>query len=567
MAKHNLLQSWINSTTTFKDIVLTHYISPVSKFLPSLFYVTKPLFNTVLWLGLGVGLTMPSMAQTYSANPNGIASNVPMPYATGYSSMAKTWLTTLPAMDNGSGLIEQQQSQQLGEYALRQINAEAPLIRDPWLQQSLENIVWQINAVARADAPMALVVINDSQINAFAVPAGLIGMNIGLIDKAQSLDEMASVISHEIAHVSQRHYQYRNDEKTKQLLMQLGGIAAGVVVAKAGEGNAGAAVMMGSQAMMANTVAQFSRDQEREADRVGMQIMAQAGYDVNAMPSFFATLNQQNPVKRNAFIPSFIMSHPLTAERLSEARERTSLYPKPNPQSIDNQNRRQLFDQIQWRAKYLAHLTNLNELTQAARTSNGAKLALAMQLMDERQFDQANKVLLAFENDIRTLRNPLAVMVTATLEQRQGNFDQAISRLTQLANVLPERRDIKLLLADIYLTKPTDTLNNAKTVQQLLQPLTRQFPKDINLWQRLEQASEILAKNLESTVEDKTLQQINMLRYRAYREFWQNSLSNAITSLTQADNLAKTLPHNTAILATIHQQINQVQQANAVKIK
>lgn len=567
MAKHNLLQSWVNSTATFKDIVLTHYISPVSKFLPSLFYVTKPLFNTVLWLGLGVGLTMPSMAQTYSANPNGTASNVSMPYSVGHPSMAKTWLTTLPAMDNGSGLIEQQQSQQLGEYALRQINAEAPLIRDPWLQQSLENIVWQINAVARADAPMALVVINDSQINAFAVPAGLIGMNIGLIDKAQSLDEMASVISHEIAHVSQRHYQYRNDEKTKQLLMQLGGIAAGVVVAKAGEGNAGAAVMMGSQAMMANTVAQFSRDQEREADRVGMQIMAQAGYDVNAMPSFFATLNQQNPVKRNAFIPSFIMSHPLTAERLSEARERTSLYPKPNPQSIDNQNRRQLFDQIQWRAKYLAHLTNLNELTQAARTSNGAKLALAMQLMDERQFDQANKVLLAFENDIRTLRNPLAVMVTATLEQRQGNFDQAISRLTQLANVLPERRDIKLLLADIYLTKPTDTLNNAKTVQQLLQPLTRQFPKDINLWQRLEQASEILAKNLQSTVEDKTLQQINMLRYRAYREFWQNSLSNAITSLTQADNLAKTLPHNTAILATIHQQINQVQQANAVKIK
>lgn len=567
MAKHNLLQSWINSTATFKDILLTHYNSPVSKFVPSLFYVTKPLFNTVLWLGLGVGLTLPSKAQTYSANPHGTASNVSMPYSVGHPSMAKTWLTTLPAMDNGSGLIEQQQSQQLGEYALRQINAEAPLIRDPWLQQSLENIVWQINAVARADAPMALVVINDPQINAFAVPAGLIGMNIGLIDKAQSLDEMASVISHEIAHVSQRHYQYRNDEKTKQLLMQLGGIAAGVVAAKAGEGNAGAAVMMGSQAMMANTAAQFSRDQEREADRVGMQIMAQAGYDVNAMPSFFATLNQQNPVKRNAFIPSFIMSHPLTAERLSEARERTSLYPKPNPQSIDNQNRRQLFDQIQWRAKYLAHLTNLNELTQAARTSNGAKLALAMQLMDERQFDQASKVLLAFENDIRTLRNPLAVMVTATLEQRQGKFDQAISRLTQLANVLPERRDIKLLLADIYLTKPTDTLNNAKTVQQLLQPLTRQFPKDINLWQRLEQASEILAKNPESTVEDKTLQQINMLRYRAYREFWQNSLSSAITSLTQADNLAKTLPYNTAILATIHQQIAQVQQANAVKIK
>lgn len=84
---------------------------------------------------------------------------------------------------------------------------------------------------------MALVLIDDRQINAFAVPAGVIGINVGLLDKSKNLDEVASVISHEIAHVSQRHYQHRNDEKTKHLLLQLGGMLAGVAAASAGAGD------------------------------------------------------------------------------------------------------------------------------------------------------------------------------------------------------------------------------------------------------------------------------------------------------------------------------------------
>ena len=205
----------------------------------------------------------------------------------------------LASMDNGQALIDTEQNRQVGEWAFRQINGNAALIKDPWLQQSLEQIVWQINAVAGLNAPMGLVIINDKQINAFAVPSGLIGINVGLLDKAKSLDEIVSVVAHEIAHVSQRHYQHRNDEKTKQLLMQAGGLLAGVAASKVGDGDAAAAVMLGSQAMSANAAASYSRGQEREADRIGMQIMNQAGYDVNAMPSFFATLDQQNPVKSN----------------------------------------------------------------------------------------------------------------------------------------------------------------------------------------------------------------------------------------------------------------------------
>ena len=475
----------------------------------------------------------------------------------------------LAAMDNGQALIDTEQNRQVGEWALRQINGNAALIKDPWLQQSLEQIVWQINAVAGLNAPMGLVIINDKQINAFAVPSGLIGINVGLLDKAKSLDEIVSVIAHEIAHVSQRHYQHRSDEKTKQLLMQAGGLLAGVAASKIGDGDAAAAVMLGSQAMSANAAASYSRGQEREADRIGMQIMNQAGYDVNAMPSFFATLDQQNPVKSNTLIPSFILSHPLTADRISEARARVATYKRDSQanmasnryQSIQQQ-RAQLFEQIQWRARYYGYLVNKADLEQGAKTSKAAKLALINYYIDNGQPKAAQSLMQDFDKDINTLANPLAVVTFSQLAAQQGNVDVAIAKLQQLAAVYPERTDVPRYLSDIYL-KYRPTAESGQKVLALLQPLSKQNPRDVMLWDRLQQASQLLAKH--SSGNEQLIHRINTLRYRAYGELWRNELKDAVTSLTQAKSLAKQLPSNQSLLALLNQQINQVQDANRFK--
>ena len=475
----------------------------------------------------------------------------------------------LAAMDNGQALIDTEQNRQVGEWALRQINGNAALIKDPWLQQSLEQIVWQINAVAGLNAPMGLVIINDKQINAFAVPSGLIGINVGLLDKAKSLDEIVSVVAHEIAHVSQRHYQHRNDEKTKQLLMQAGGLLAGVAASKVGDGDAAAAVMLGSQAMSANAAASYSRGQEREADRIGMQIMNQAGYDVNAMPSFFATLDQQNPVKSNTLIPSFILSHPLTADRISEARARVATYKRDSQanmasnryQSIQQQ-RAQLFEQIQWRARYYGYLVNKADLEQGAKTSKGAKLALINYYLDNGQPKAAQSLMQDFDKDINTLANPLAVVTFSQLAAQQGNVDVAIAKLQQLASVYPERTDVPRYLSDIYL-KYRPTAESGQKVLALLQPLSKQNPRDVMLWDRLQQASQLLAKHRSG--DEQLIHRINTLRYRAYGELWRNELKDAVTSLTQAKSLAKQLPSNQSLLALLNQQINQVQDANQFK--
>ena len=475
----------------------------------------------------------------------------------------------LAAMDNGQALIDTEQNRQVGEWALRQINGNAALIKDPWLQQSLEQIVWQINAVAGLNAPMGLVIINDKQINAFAVPSGLIGINVGLLDKAKSLDEIVSVVAHEIAHVSQRHYQHRNDEKTKQLLMQAGGLLAGVAASKVGDGDAAAAVMLGSQAMSANAAASYSRGQEREADRIGMQIMNQAGYDVNAMPSFFATLDQQNPVKSNTLIPSFILSHPLTSDRISEARARVATYKRDSQanmasnryQSIQQQ-RAQLFEQIQWRARYYGYLVNKADLEQGAKTSEGAKLALINYYIDNGQPKAAQSLMQDFDKGINTLANPLAVVTFSQLAAQQGNVDVAIAKLQQLASVYPERTDVPRYLSDIYL-KYRPTAESGQQVLALLQPLSKQNPRDVMVWDRLQQASQLLAKHRSGN--EQLIHRINTLRYRAYGELWRNELKDAVTSLTQAKSLAKQLSSNQSLLALLNQQINQVQDANQFK--
>lgn len=475
----------------------------------------------------------------------------------------------LAAMDNGQALIDTEQNRQVGEWALRQINGNAALIKDPWLQQSLEQIVWQINAVAGLNAPMGLVIINDKQINAFAVPSGLIGINVGLLDKAKSLDEIVSVIAHEIAHVSQRHYQHRSDEKTKQLLMQAGGLLAGVAASKVGDGDAAAAVMLGSQAMSANAAASYSRGQEREADRIGMQIMNQAGYDVNAMPSFFATLDQQNPVKSNTLIPSFILSHPLTADRISEARARVATYKRDsqanmasNRYQLIQQQRAQLFEQIQWRARYYGYLVNKADLEQGAKTSKGAKLALINYYLDNGQPKAAQSLMQDFDKDINTLANPLAVVTFSQLAAQQGDVDVAIAKLQQLAAVYPERTDVPRYLSDIYL-KYQPTAESGQQVLALLQPLSKQNSRDVMLWDRLQQASQLLAKHRSGN--EQLIHRINTLRYRAYGELWRNELKDAVTSLTQAKLLAKQLPSNQSLLALLNQQINQVQDANQFK--
>ena len=514
---------------------------------------------------LGISSVLLAAATTaYSDESNNDVSSQAAPFAYG------SWQTPDPKELNltslrGQGLSfdEQYQNKLLGEWSLQKANGQIKMEHDPWINETVKDMTWRLNAQARQQALLGLVIIDSPNINAFAAPGGVIGLNTGTILAASSMDEVASVVAHEVAHLSQHHYENGADERKKALLMQIGGMLA-AIAASSVDGDAAAAVMMGSQTATMNSSMAFSRSNEREADRVGMQIMTQAGYDPRAMPRFFATMNQQSQLNQvqNRFLPSFVRSHPLSNERLSEAQSRAQRYPSL---SLKQQQRYQtLFDLLYWRVKSIGKHASETELKTAAKNSVGAKLALMHWYGEQQQFEDANELLAEINALPAVQRQGLEPLLSITHSQilsEQNQWAQAAEILESQQRLYPERRDLRLYLAEAFTNS-----NQPTKAQALLKPLTEWQPSDRYAWQNLQLANEKLAKTTTSP-ELATIATINALRYRSHDQLWSNRYESALVSLTQAKQITEKL-QNTAqansarpLLANINAEIKAVKTA------
>lgn len=515
--------------------------------------------------GIKVGLSMMLLAMASGAHSR---ESQTLPFADSSWQVTDPQTLDLPNL-RGQGLsfAEQYQNKMLGEWSLQNINGRVRMEHDPWVQETIKDMTWRLNAQARQQAPLGVVIIDNPSINAFAAPGGVIGINTGTILSASSMDELASVVAHEVAHISQRHYESGADERKKALLMQLGGMLA-AIAASAVDGDAAAAVMMGSQTASMNSSMAFSRSNEREADRVGMQIMTQAGYDPRAMPRFFATMNQQSQLNQveNQFLPSFVRSHPLSNERLSESQSRAQQYPAL---SLSQQQRHQaLFDLLYWRVQVTGKHASEVTLTTAAKNSLGAKLALMHWYGEQQRFTDANKVLAeinALSNTQRQSLEPLLSITHSQLLSEQGKWQQTVDVLESQQRLYPERRDLRL-----YLAEALTNSNQPIKAQVLLKPLTEQQPSDRYAWQSLQLANEKLAKTTTSP-QLANIATINALRYRSYDQLWNGRYESALTSLTQAkqltENLQTTDQANSArpLLANINAELKAIKTAKDFK--
>lgn len=523
----------------------------------------KTLAEGAFALKLGMSATLLMLATTANAISTQAA---PFAYDSWQSSNADE--LDLPNL-RGQGLsfAEQYQNKLLGEWSLRNINGRTKMEHDPWIHETVKDITWRLNAQARQQAPLGLVIIDNPSINAFAAPGGVIGLNTGTILAASSMDELASVIAHEVAHISQNHYESGADERKKALLMQIGGMLA-AIAASAVDGDAAAAVMMGSQTATMNSSMAFSRNNEREADRVGMQIMNQAGYDPRAMPRFFATMNQQSQLNQtaNQFLPSFVRSHPLSNERLSESQSRAQRY---TSLSLNQQQRHQaLFDLLYWRVQSTGKHVSETALTTAAKNSVGAKLALMYWYGEQQRFKEANELyteLSALPTPQRQVLEPLLSITQSQILTEQNQWQQAAELLESQQRLYPERRDLRL-----YLAEALTNSNQPTKAQALLKPLTEQQPSDRYAWQSLQLANEKIAKTTDSAPLAK-IATINALRYRSHDQLWSGRYDRALTSLTQAKQLTeqmqKTAQASSArpLLANINAEIKAVKTAKDFK--
>lgn len=450
----------------------------------------------------------------------------------------------LPELSEGGRFIEQNRHKALGEWSLRQLNANARMLDDPWSQSMLESLAWQINAQARQHAPLALVVVNNPSINAFAIPGGVMGINTGTVLAANSIDEVASVIAHEVAHLSQRHYEHRDEASRKALLLQVGGLLAAIAASMA-DGDAAAAIMMGSQTAAMDSQMSFSRSNEREADRIGMQLMAKSGYDPRAMPRFFSTLNKKSHLNmsKQAFLPSFIMTHPLSSERLSEAQSRANRYKTTHFSKLYGQDD---FELLKWRTKVLTKQTNEAELFSAAQSSKGAQLALAYWYGTQGRYSDCERILNKLKKslgnsslDSKAIHQSsveiLLAITRAQVSGMRGEWQQAEMILKPYYQLYPERQDLRLYIADIWLQlgKPTEVLASLK-------PMMHNRPHDVAILSRMQHAYEVMAaQNSDSDTMMARIATINALRYRAQGELWNGKYNDALVSLKQAKTLSE----------------------------
>ena len=239
----------------------------------------------------------------------------------------------LPDMgDPGGDALSPLEERKIGEQIMREIRRDRDFSND-WpiydYLNSMERRLMQAakrlqlggaNAQGSAAYDYEVFAVKDPSINAFALPGGFIGFHTGLLITAETDSEVASVMGHEIGHVLQRHLARSLERQGTNSIIALAGIVLGALAAASNPG-AAAGLITGGQALAIQNQLSYSRDAEREADRIGFQILQASGYDVNGAPAFFQRLQKAYGIMDSG-VPGYLRTHPLTTDRIADMQDR-----------------------------------------------------------------------------------------------------------------------------------------------------------------------------------------------------------------------------------------------------
>ena len=234
--------------------------------------------------------------------------------------------TPLPDLGDASQVdLPPAQERKLGEAIIRQIRASGGYMNDPEVNDYLNQLGQRIISASKdIKQDFEFFAVPDSTINAFALPGGYIGVHTGLILLTQNESELASVLAHEISHVTQHHMARMIAGQRDSMLMSLAGLVLAIHAARAGgssSGDAASGAVAAGQAMAVQHQLNFTRENEYEADRIGFQRLDAAGFDTSAMATFMEKLQKSTRFVDNG-APSYLRTHPVTYERIAEAQAR-----------------------------------------------------------------------------------------------------------------------------------------------------------------------------------------------------------------------------------------------------
>jgi len=366
--------------------------------------------------------------------------------------------------DSGLATMTPVQEKRTGATVMRNLRRAGMIVDDPLLTDYLNQLGYNLLSHHEKDnaAKFEFFLVNDPGINAFALPGGFIGVNYGLVRETQSESELASVLAHEIAHVTQRHYARAYSNQSGAELPVIAAIIAAIILGSQGN-DLGQAALATVAASSAQSQINFTRQNEYEADRIGISILSDAGYDPEKMASFFEKLDKESRLS-GINVPEFLRTHPVNENRIADARSRARLLPKSHYlDSLSYHLMRQRIVALASSDKQRSEKQYKVEVSQnEGEALTASRYGYVLNLMRQQKFNQAKN-----EIDVLLKHHPRSIaflLAKAEIEYESKNTELAFKTYENALKIYPANASIMydyistLLKAKKY--KQTDILLN-----------------------------------------------------------------------------------------------------------
>jgi predicted Zn-dependent protease len=379
--------------------------------------------------------------------------------------------------ESSTSLFSAEYEYELGRMWLRSFRGQAPLVTDPLLYSYLENLVFELVQHSELqDRRIELVIVDNPTINAFAVPGGVIGVHSGLFNYAVTEDEFATVMAHEIAHLSQRHFSRRMELAQEQGPMQLAGLLAGILLAATVGSDAGLAAMTTAQGLAQDAQMRYSRANEAEADRVGLRTLFNAGMDPYAAPQMFERMYAATRYSQGDRIPEFLRTHPLSEKRIADTRARAMQYPKQiRSVSLDYQlmRARVAVQSAQTPEEAVAQFRAAAEGEPISEEATAYGLVLALTAAG-----RADEAALVLDRVWSASSDRIEyVMAAADIALAQGNPERAVAGLERRLELSPGNHPLTMAYANALHQAGSPHIAEAVLLEQ-----SRRVSNDPGLW-------------------------------------------------------------------------------------
>jgi predicted Zn-dependent protease len=384
----------------------------------------------------------------------------------------------LPDLGSTSVAVTTNDEYRLGRAWLRQFRAQTDPWHDPITQTYVRSMLAKLVPYSGVNERLVITLVDSRLLNAFAVPGGVVGVNAGLFTTAPNEDEFASVLAHELGHLAQRHYARRMARVEETQLPTMAAMLAGMIFAAGGGGGAGIAAMMGSQAAFIQDQLAYSRRFEQEADRVGLSAMAKAGYDPQAMPEMFRTL-QKLASLQGGNPPEFLLTHPVTESRISDTQARADQLTSP-PHHDDP-----TYAMIRGRALLMLNQGNPTQAMTVLKQDDPPAAAISyLQALTDAQQSRTDAALATL--DTLAKNYPDLSMIPATAAQIAYDADRredALTRARRILRISPNYYPAQWVQAQTLVqTSPSQAFD-------VLRDMSEQYPEDPDVFGLLSEAA------------------------------------------------------------------------------